>query len=320
MNSYFKTAVVLALVSGVATAKSVTSTQACEAFNNLKHSKNYGHVVLKEGHSYPVLQERKGSYFIRVPGANPVNRWVSSSCFNNASVGSSVVEPMQQELQEPKNESTKSVESNLDSVLVLSWHNAFCEKHMNKKECKRDGSDAKNRLVLHGLWPQPRNNVYCSVNSTIKELDKQHRWGALPKLNLDNKVLALMQEYMPGYQSKLQRHEWVKHGTCYTNDPIRYFKDALTMTKKLDATVGEYLRANIGKSVKLFNIKRVAARLIDKDIANKIAMKCKGPLLSEIWISLKGQGSDISKLIKNAKTIRSNCQEAIVDAPGKFRR
>ena len=290
-------------------SKNVTATKECEAYNDLKHNKNYGHIVLEPNSSYEVAREQKGNYYIKVLNANPAMRWVSISCFNNSS--SSVSSETQNSSKE---------DSNLDSALVVSWHNSFCETHSNKRECKRDGGDAKNHLVLHGLWPQPRSNVYCGVDEKIISLDKSKRWNALPKLNLKPEVIELMQKYMPGFKSNLQRHEYYKHGTCYSKDPNRYFLDALKLTKRVDETIGEYLRVNIGKRVKTINIKKIAQRLISKDIKNKIALKCKGRILSEIWISLKGKGDSIKDLIKGAKPIRSNCQEAIVDAPGKFRR
>ncbi len=209
---------------------------------------------------------------------------------------------------------------NLDSVLVLSWHNSFCENHSNKKECKLNGGEAKNHLVLHGLWPQPRNNVYCGVDKRIIELDKKRMWNALPPLNLNPKIKELMEIYMPGYKSNLHRHEYYKHGTCYSKDPNEYFLDALTLTKYVDSIIGEYLRANIGKKIKTIILKNFAAKAIDKKIKNKLAVKCKRVVLKEIWISLKGKGNNLKKLIENAKPIHSNCVEFIVDAPGKFRR
>ena len=291
-------------------SKSVTATKACEAFNDLKHNKNYGHIVLEPNSSYEVAREQKGNYYIKVPNAKPTMRWVSVGCFNDFSSSANSA---------TQNSSSKE-SGNLDSVLVLSWHNSFCETHSNKRECKRDGGEAKNHLVLHGLWPQPRNNVYCELDREIINLDKSKRWNALPKLNLKPEVIELMQKYMPGFKSNLQRHEYYKHGTCYDKDPNRYFLDALELTKRVDETIGEYLRVNIGKRVKTINIKKLAERLISKDIKNKIAVKCKRGVLSEIWVSIKGRGDKLKDLIKGAKPIRSNCQEAIVDAPGKFRR
>ncbi len=318
-------------------SKSATATKACEAFNDLKHTKNYGNVVLKADSSYQILRQQKGNYFIKVPNAKPMMRWVSVGCFNGEAetkVKNKSPKPEVKEKKsifsrlfgkksESKNEVSKtSVKSsgNLDALLVLSWHNTFCETHSNKKECKRNGGDAKNHLVLHGLWPQPRNKEYCGLSGKIKQLDRYKRWNAMPKLDLNPNVLSLMQKYMPGVQSNLQRHEYYKHGSCYSKDVNGYFSNALTLDKEVDSTIGEYLRENIGKKVKAINIKLLAAKIYGKDIKNKIAIKCKGRVLSEIWISTKGKGNDLKSLVKNAKPIHSNCQEAIVDAPGRFKR
>jgi ribonuclease T2 len=302
----------IALFGSLVLARELSAVQNCEAYNNLRHTKNSGDVTLQSGNSYEILREQNGNYYIKVPNTNPQTRWVSKECFkSNSSANSSSIE---------EKSVSNNQDSNLDSALVLSWHNAFCETHSNKKECKRDGGDAKNRLVLHGLWPQPRNNVYCGVSKEIIKLDKMKRWNALPPLNLKPEVKELMAIYMPGSQSNLQRHEYYKHGTCYSKDPNEYFLDALTLTKKADETIGEYLRANLGKKIKAINVKLVADRLLAKGAKGKVAIKCKRRVLSEVWISLKGKGRDFKKLLKNAKNIRSNCVEAIVDKPGKFRR
>ena len=321
-----KKLVLIAVTTVALFSKDATATKACEAFNNLKHNKNYGHVVLKPDNSYQILRQQKGNYFIKVPNAKPMMRWVDVSCFNaNAEpkvekkVG--ILSRLFGKKSETKSEVTKSSiksSGNLDALLVLSWHNTFCETHSNKKECKRNGGDAKNHLVLHGLWPQPRNREYCGLSGKIKQLDKFKQWNALPKLKLNSDVLNLMQKYMPGVQSNLQRHEYYKHGSCYSKDTNSYFSNALNLTKEIDSTIGEYLRANVGKKVKSINIQLLASKTYGKDIKNKIAIKCKGRVLSEIWISTKGIGDNIKSLIKNAKPIRSNCQEAIIDAPGKF--
>ena len=42
--------------------------------------------------------------------------------------------------------------------------------------------------MLHGLWPQPRNNVYCNVDNELKYADKAKRWRDLPCLALDEEV------------------------------------------------------------------------------------------------------------------------------------
>jgi len=323
-----KKLVLITLATVALLSKDLTATKECEAFNNLKHTKNYGNVVLKPESKYQILRQQKGNYFIKVPNAKPMMRWVSVACFNNVTepksekksgILSRIFGNKSKERSEVK-KSLANTNSNLNALLVLSWHNTFCETHSNKKECKQEGGNAKNHLVLHGLWPQPRNREYCNLSSNIKQLDHSKRWSALPKLNLNSSTLNLMQKYMPGVQSNLQRHEYYKHGSCYSKDVNGYFSNALNLTKDLDSTIGDYLRENIGKKILNINIKRLAMKVYGRDIRNKIAIKCKGRVLSEIWISTKGKGNNLKELIKNAKPIHSNCQEAIVDAPGKHRR
>ena len=309
-----KVAILGVILINISFAKSVVATQTCEAFNNLKHSKNSGNISLRVGQEYKILEQRDNNYFIRVPYAHPQNRWVDRSCFSSGKVEAKEDTSTPQATKEIKN----SINSNIISTLVLSWQNTFCETHSNKKECRK--KIGASHLVLHGLWPQPRSNQYCNVPKKLIELDKQKRWNALPDLDLNSTTKALLEQYMPGYKSNLHKHEWIKHGTCYGTDANSYFYNALTMTKKIDNTIGEYLRANIGKKIKTINIKLVASKLIDPKIKSRLGIKCKKRLLSEIWINLIGQGNNIKELIKNAPIIRSNCVEAIVDAPGKFRK
>ena len=72
------------------------------------------------------------------------------------------------------------------NILVLSWHNAFCQTHRYKKECKRALFQRfeESRFVLHGLWPQPKNNVYCNVDESIITLDKRGQWNVITSYSI----------------------------------------------------------------------------------------------------------------------------------------
>ncbi len=290
----------------------LSATKNCEAFNDFNHNYNSGHIVLNKGQSYKILKKVKNNYSILIPNALPKRRWVDSSCFEKESF----LNKIQNKLYALPALFKKNEE--IDSLLVLTWHNSFCENHSNRKECKLNGEVYKNHLALHGLWPQKRS--YCNVDSSIIALDKAKRWRALPPLNLNPQIKELLALYMPGSLSYLQRHEYYKHGSCYSNKPNEYFHDALILTKQADETIGEFLRQNIGKRVSLAKLKMVAAKLIDPKIKNKIATFCKGPILAEIRISLKGKGDNLKKLIQGAKPIHSRCINFIIDAPGLFKR
>jgi len=284
----------------------------CEAFNNLKHTKNSHNIHLKRGEHYLVFREHKGQYLIKVEGENPAQRWVDTKCLDRSSQGIS-------QAQSNTNTKKKSQkDSDLVSVLVLSWQNSFCQTHQNRKECKIiNRSKEPSHLVLHGLWPQPRNNQYCGVDKKLIAKDKHRQWRALPKLELSKETMAMMQKYMPGYISGLDRHEWIKHGTCYSKDPERYFHDALSLTKEVDTSlVGEYLRANEGRKIELINLKRVFDKAFGKGSSIHLEMRCKNRLLSELWIHVKGRGDKLKELLLGAPKGRSKCKSAIVDAKG----
>ncbi len=102
-------------------------------------------------------------------------------------------------------------------VLALCWQPAFCEGNARKRECKSmTGArfDATH-LSIHGLWPQPGTNVYCGVSQALMAADKQGRWQDIPEPRLSLATRDALELMMPGTQSLLDRHEWIKHGTCY---------------------------------------------------------------------------------------------------------
>ena len=287
------------------------AVDSCGAFNNLKHTKNTNSINVKKGEHYTVFREHKGQFLIKVNGQNPSQRWVDKSCLQRYAKPAPMNVPTQK--KELKKES-----KNLVSVLVLSWQNSFCQTHRNRKECRViNRSKEPSHLVLHGLWPQPRNNQYCNVDRKLVAKDKHRQWRALPNLNLSKETMELMKKYMPAYLSGLDKHEWIKHGTCYTKDAQKYFHDALSLTKEVDSSiVGEYLRANEGKKIDLINLKRVFDKAFGKGASTHLEMRCKNRLLSELWIHVKGQGDSLKELLKGAPKGRSRCKSAIVDAKG----
>ena len=286
-----------------------TAVSACPAWNDLRESRNERRLSLKPGEEYRVQRHYKKHYLIRWSDGKS-QRWVREECLKPRNEG-----------EKPRTASEEKDGQELHSLLVLTWHNAFCEAHPNRKECRPLYNRGANHLVLHGLWPQPKNKVYCGIPPKIIEADRRNRWNALPAFKFPADLQQLMIRYMPGIHSRLERHEWVKHGSCYDKDPLRYFEDALSLTAQVDRSlVGEYLRANEGRRVTLLQLRRLFERSFGKGTGTRLAMECRRGLLTELRISLKGKGKDLKKLLKNAPPLKSRCREGIVDAPGAFRR
>lgn len=96
-------------------------------------------------------------------------------------------------------------------LLALSWSPQYCRGRQGAAE-DRAQCDTKARFgfILHGLWPEgddQRDPAWCaSVKPLPSELIRRH-FCMTPSV-------ALIQ------------HEWAKHGSCMTDDPVRYFDEA----------------------------------------------------------------------------------------------
>jgi len=245
---------VLAFASYSMANSDVIAVKSCEAYNNMKHTTNSSHIVLQPNQSYVSVREYKGQNFIVIPDANPRQRWVDSSCLK--------VKKKPTHIRQIKQDDEKK--SSVHNLLALSWHNAFCQTHQYKKECKRGFFDKfkkgyrDNRFVLHGLWPQPRDKQYCNVDRKYITMDKYKHWNKLPSLNLDKDVAEALKQVMPGVSSNLHKHEWYKHGTCYGKDVNGYFKDAIRYTKAVNSSkVGIFFLNHTGKKVSLKQIRKM---------------------------------------------------------------
>ena len=139
-----------------------------------------------------------------------------------------------------------------DYVLAVSWQPAFCETHRGKLECLTQTSqrfDAK-ALALHGLWPQPKGAIYCGVEPKVKARDKAGDWDKLPASALPANNWAVLQKIMPGTQSYLHRHEWIKHGTCSGLSQTRYFRASSQLLALVNRSpVRQLLKSRVGTLV-----------------------------------------------------------------------
>jgi ribonuclease T2 len=53
-----------------------------------------------------------------------------------------------------------------------------------------------------------------NVEMSLMSADKKSDWASLPAVDLVPDTRARLDKVMPGTQSMLERHEWIKHGTC----------------------------------------------------------------------------------------------------------
>jgi len=121
-------------------------------------------------------------------------------------------------------------------ILAASWQPAFCQTNQKKAECATQSGeryDATN-FSLHGLWPMRQD--YCGVPAEQKAADKDGQWTDLPAVDLTAETKTALDKAMPGTQSGLERHEWIKHGTCTKMSADDYFATAIHLMGDLNAS------------------------------------------------------------------------------------
>lgn len=211
-------------------------------------------------------------------------------------------------------------------VMALSWQPAFCEGARRRPECRSQkvGRYDVTHFSIHGLWPQPGSNVYCGVDDAVVETDKARRWRDLEGLGLSDAVKQALWKAMPGSQSFLHRHEWIKHGTCYSEKPETYYRDTLWITDAINRSpVQSLFERSIGKPLNNRTIRKAFDQAFSDGAGERVRVACRRDgdrqIITEITIGLKGEigeQADLASLIAAAPKTEPGCPRGIVDPVG----
>ncbi len=194
-----------------------------------------------------------------------------------------------------------------DNLLAISWQNAFCQTHQQKREWRnvKQNSYTATHFTLHGLWPQPRSKQNCQGKRKVY-LEK----------SLYNELLNVM----PAAKSGLQHHEWKKHGTCYGTSQDEYFRDSILLVKQFNnSAVQDLFAKNIGKTITKEQLMRAFDKSYGRGSGRKVKMMCTKGMISELQINLSGEikeNSKIADLLKGAKNAQGGCKKGRVDRVG----
>jgi ribonuclease T2 len=304
------------------------ATQKCPAVQSIRKGTNPGNIVVEAGKPYRLLGKNKTEathYWIEIPAATPDRRWVALSC---GRINDEVAEPSQAPAK-PKIDRVTQQATGDFYILAVSWQPAFCEAKASKRECASQTPtryDATH-FTLHGLWPQPRSNVYCGVSQSEVQASSESRWQNLPDLRpaLNDDTEIALARVMPGSQSFLDRHEWTKHGTCYPGrEPEKYFADSLRLMEELNSSAVQKLMAdNIGKTVSADTFRRAVDESFGAGAADRMRLTCKQDgerrVLVEVTIGLKGDisaGTALKDLIAASSPTDPGCPSFVVDPVG----
>jgi ribonuclease T2 len=288
------------------------TTRDCPAVTSLKKGTNPGDVHLLADRDYKVLGRNKpeGKYLlVKVPGAVPLQRWVSADCGDMRIVG------------EPSPESKSPLLlGGPQYVLALSWQPAFCQLNADRSECRgqdANRSDAR-QLSLHGLWPDKVD--YCGASADLENA----AWRDLPEPKLSGGLRDSLAQAMPGMASGLHKHEWHKHGSCYSDSAEEYFAESLLLLEQVnESLVGELFAKNIGREISAWDVRRAVTKAFGNGTGQRVSITCKMDggrrIIEEVRLSLRGEitpETQISDLMKAAFPIPNKCSRGVVDAAG----
>ncbi len=285
--------------------------RSCAALHSIRKHTNPGNIHLEPFSIYAVRsknQPKATHYKIKITDGERLLRWVPASCGNYVANCRLLPEQAQQ---------TGSHEAQY--LLALSWEPTFCKSHSQKTECKTmtAGRFDTQHLALHGLWPQPRNNAYCGVDSATKKIDRRKKWHLLPVLPLSEATRQKLAVLMPGYASNLHRHEWIKHGVCFGTSAEVYYRTAIRLANDINHTLTPLIARQLGQAINANAIKAAFDKAYGQGAGKRVNMRCdsKGRL-AELWINLQGQitgETSLSALLKNAPVAQVSCQAGTLD-------
>jgi ribonuclease T2 len=302
--------------------------EACPALQSIRKETNPGAVQTEPNRSYPLLSKNKPAashYMIEIAGAEPPRRWVAVTCGEHVVSADGSTPPPKTSEEEGGGGLPSSKQPAY--ILSVSWQPAFCEGKSDKTECKTQsaGRFDATHFTLHGLWPQPGSNTFCHVSSDLVAADKNKEWDKLPAPKLEAATRKSLEEVMPGTASNLERHEWIKHGSCFQGESAdAYFSRALALMAQLNGSKArELFASHIGSEITNAAIKDAFDESFGAGSGDRVRVSCKRDgsrnLIVELTIGLVGEIDDepsFAELVAASSPTDPGCPRGIVDPVG----
>lgn len=291
----------------------------CPALVSIQRQTNPGGHRLVLGDRYPLLAKNRADathYLVRIEGAEPSARWVAVGCGRPSAVQGEVAEPATPSPPDVRAEETPPAGR---FVLAATWQPAFCELRRARPECRsltEERVDASH-FSLHGLWPEPGERGYCDVPDETRERSERGDWSRLPPVSLTRTARDRLQSLMPGSASHLERHQWVKHGSCYGTGAEAYFGHSLALLDQLNASpVRELFIEHAGRHLSARQIRDAFHGAFGRGAGERVRVHCEDGMIVELRIALSGQihtHARLGELIAQAPGRSVGCRGGRVD-------
>ncbi|MDE2490349.1 MAG: ribonuclease I [Elusimicrobia bacterium] len=188
--------------------------------------------------------------------------------------------------------------------------------------------------TLHGLWADlPRGLAREGMKKGTwykygcywfrPGHERPKTFCADPPLRLSPATARALDAEMPGRAGCLDRHEYNKHARCYGFEPDPFFRGALGLLHKLNASrFGAYVAARRGRTVARADLEKSFAEAFGLKDASALELRCSSrpgskdeDVLTQAWITLSADGP---RLFPKPAAFRSgrggNCAERVLIA------
>lgn len=301
----------------IALTGQLSALHGCQAYLSSERLDNPDARVLTIGEVYDILEGTADWLNIRMPGAEPEERWVPSWC------GTIRAAP----------DTCRIPDTEDGFVLALTWQPAFCEDHADRPECMTDNVSRyeATHFTLHGLWPDKREP--CGIDyGFCGEIAARPPGGFCdypPVPELSDGVAADLAEVMPSVHggSCLHRHEWWKHGSCTGWGADRYYRTAARLTREFNTLlVTAFMTDHIGGEADVATFFDLVDVVFGRGSRNAVSIVCFGANLGEVRIALPADiGPDeslaelLDRLDLSSLQADSDCEGGVfaVDAIGQ---
>ncbi|MBI5340600.1 MAG: ribonuclease T(2) [Mycolicibacterium rufum] len=178
------------------------------------------------------------------------------------------------------------VSEDASSLLVLTWAPSFCAGEGDNPACASgEVAKAGQTLLLHGLWPQPRDRQYCGVPQ-----DQRARESGRPPVQLSDDTRERLQSATVNTAS-LAQHEWYAHGTCSGVSPDDYFDDAVRLAEQARTVLDPVLRDAAGGRLTLATVRARVDEALGAGTGDRVGLGCRsstgaGTMVVDIRLSL----------------------------------
>lgn len=153
------------------------------------------------------------------------------------------------------------------SLLVLTWAPSLCLVETSASGCSSGRVAGRGQsLLLHGLWPQPKEQRYCGVSP-------QGRGRApldLPQ-DLRSQLAAVMSD-----STVAAPHQWYAHGTCSGVGASEFFSIATALADEAIAVLDPVFDRAAGRELSVRSLRETFDKRFGRNTGARVSLSCRG--------------------------------------------